>query len=65
MQLILEPASSNVLPQSGEGVITQNIMVHNNMYGQKNMAMKLRIGYKVNNQNMLEQGQVNNFPSGL
>lgn len=65
MQLQLEPASSNVLPQQGEGVITQNIMVQNNMHGQKNLAMKLRIGYKVNNQDALEQAQVNNFPAGL
>ncbi|MCO5595575.1 hypothetical protein L7F22_049620 [Adiantum nelumboides] len=65
MQLQLEPASSSVLPPHGEGAITQNIMVHNNMHGQKNLAMKLRIGFKVSNQDALEQGQVNNFPAGL
>ncbi|KAI5081103.1 hypothetical protein GOP47_0004286 [Adiantum capillus-veneris] len=65
LQLQLEPASGSALPPCGEGVITQNIMVHNNMHGQKNLAMRFRIGYKVNNQDALEQGQFNNFPTGL
>ncbi|KAH7279348.1 hypothetical protein KP509_37G015500 [Ceratopteris richardii] len=65
IQLQLEPASSSVLPPQGEGVITQKIIVHNNMHGQKNLAMKIRIAYKVNNQDALEQGQINNFPAGL
>ncbi|KAL5987594.1 hypothetical protein ACLOJK_035343 [Asimina triloba] len=31
----------------------------------KALAMRIRIGYKVNNQDVLEQGQINNFPPGL
>lgn len=65
MQLQLDPANSNVLPASGEGVITQNITLQNNMHGQKSLAMRIRIGYKVNGQDMLDQGQINNFPAGL
>jgi len=32
---------------------------------QKPLAMRIRMSYKVNGEDRLEQGQVNNFPSGL
>ncbi|KAL2641623.1 hypothetical protein R1flu_009210 [Riccia fluitans] len=65
LQLQLEPASGSVLPASGGGVITQTINVTNTMHGQKSLLMKLRIIYKVDGQDKVEQGQVNNFPQGL
>eukprot|EP00249_Psilotum_nudum_P024471 c29194_g1_i5 orf=436-3120(+) len=65
MQLHLDPASSSLLPANGGGVISQSISIDNSMHGQKNLVMRLRIGYKVNGQDVLEQGQVNNFPAGL
>ncbi|KAM0942636.1 putative adaptor protein complex AP-1, gamma subunit [Dioscorea sansibarensis] len=65
LQLHLDPASSNILPASGNGSITQTLSVTNTQHGQKALAMRIRIAYKVNNQDMLEQGQVNNFPQGL
>ncbi|KAK9145446.1 hypothetical protein Sjap_005349 [Stephania japonica] len=65
VQLHLDPASSNSLPANGKGSITQNFKVTNTQQGQKNLAMRVRIAYKVNNQDMLEQGQINNFPPGL
>jgi len=65
MQLQLEPASSNILPANGGGVITQVVKATNNMHGQKAMVMKLRVSFKANGQNNLEQAQVNNFPVGL
>lgn len=65
VQLHLDPASSNILSASGNGSITQTLSVTNTQHGQKALAMRIRIAYKVNNQDMLEQGQVNNFPQGL
>ncbi|CAK9215465.1 unnamed protein product [Sphagnum troendelagicum] len=65
MQLQLEPASSNILPANGGAVITQVIKATNNMHGQKAMVMKLRVSFKADGQNNLEQAQVNNFPVGL
>lgn len=32
---------------------------------QKPLAMRIRMSYKVNGEERLEQGQVSNFPSGL
>uniref|UniRef100_A0A0D6R6I1 AP-1 complex subunit gamma n=1 Tax=Araucaria cunninghamii TaxID=56994 RepID=A0A0D6R6I1_ARACU len=65
MQLHLDPASSNILPPSGNGKIVQGLSINNSQHGQKPLAMRLRIAYKVNGQDVVEQGQVNNFPAGL
>eukprot|EP01018_Ginkgo_biloba_P007028 Gb_02741 [translate_table: standard] len=65
MQLHLDPASSNILPPSGSGTIVQGLSVDNNQHGQKSLVMRVRIAYKVNDQDVVEQGQVNNFPAGL
>eukprot|EP00262_Sarcandra_glabra_P001027 TRINITY_DN11040_c0_g2_i1.p1 TRINITY_DN11040_c0_g2~~TRINITY_DN11040_c0_g2_i1.p1 ORF type:complete len:780 (-),score=154.51 TRINITY_DN11040_c0_g2_i1:239-2497(-) len=65
VQLHLDPASGNTLPASGNGTITQSLSVNNSQHGQKALAMRIRIAYKVNNQDVLEQGQVSNFPPGL
>ena len=32
---------------------------------QKSLVMRMRIGYKVNGKDVLEEGQINNFPRGL
>ncbi|KAJ4973273.1 hypothetical protein NE237_006447 [Protea cynaroides] len=65
VQLQLDPASSNTLPESGNGPITQNLHVTNNQHGQKPLAMRIRVSYKVKGQDALEQGQINNLPVGL
>ncbi|XP_073101118.1 AP-1 complex subunit gamma-2 isoform X3 [Elaeis guineensis] len=65
IQLRLDPASSSTLPASGNGTITQMLSVTNSQHGQKALAMRLRIVYKVNDQDKMEQGQINNFPPGL
>ncbi|KAJ6824898.1 AP-1 complex subunit gamma-2-like [Iris pallida] len=65
VQLHLDPATSNILPAKSTGSITQMLTVTNNQHGQKALAMRIRLAYKVNNQDKLEQGQINNFPSGL
>uniref|UniRef100_A0A0E0PU03 AP-1 complex subunit gamma n=1 Tax=Oryza rufipogon TaxID=4529 RepID=A0A0E0PU03_ORYRU len=65
IQLRLDPASSNTLPASGNDSVTQSLSVTNNQHGQKPLAMRIRITYKVNGEDRLEQGQINNFPAGL
>ncbi|XP_024401001.1 AP-1 complex subunit gamma-2 [Physcomitrium patens] len=65
MQLQLEPATSGILPANSTNSVTQLIRLTNNMHGQKALVMKLRVSYKANGNNVLEQGQVNNFPAGL
>ncbi|KAL6633348.1 hypothetical protein ACP70R_026019 [Stipagrostis hirtigluma subsp. patula] len=65
IQLRLDPASGNTVPASGHGSVTQGLNVTNNQHGQKPLAMRIRMSYKVNGEDRLEQGQVSNFPSGL
>ncbi|KAG6518032.1 AP-1 complex subunit gamma-2-like isoform X1 [Zingiber officinale] len=65
IQLQLEPASGNILPANSDGAITQTLTLTNSQHGQKPLAMRMRMTYKVNNQDKLEQGQVNNFPPEL
>ncbi|PWA92212.1 adaptor protein complex AP-1, gamma subunit [Artemisia annua] len=65
LQLHLEPASSNTLPGNGNGSITQKLRVTNNQHGKKSLVMRIRISYKLNNKDMLEEGQISNFPRGL
>ncbi|KAK4488848.1 hypothetical protein RD792_004638 [Penstemon davidsonii] len=65
LQLHLDPASSNTLPASGNGSITQKLRVSNSQHGKKSLVMRIRISYKVNEKDVLEEGQINNFPRGL
>ncbi|PSS13577.1 AP-1 complex subunit gamma-2 like [Actinidia chinensis var. chinensis] len=65
LQLHLDPASSNTLPASGNGSITQDLRVTNSQHGKKSLVMRIRISYKVNSKDVLEEGQINNFPRGL
>ncbi|RLM56050.1 hypothetical protein C2845_PM10G03760 [Panicum miliaceum] len=65
IQLRLDPASSSTLPASGNGSVTQSLSVTNNQHGQKPLAMRIRMSYKVNGEDRLEQGQISNFPAGF
>ncbi|XP_028060452.1 AP-1 complex subunit gamma-2-like isoform X2 [Camellia sinensis] len=65
LQLHLDPASGNTLAASGDGSITQDLQVTNSQHGKKSLVMRTRISYKVNNKEVLEEGQINNFPRGL
>ncbi|KAI3502413.1 hypothetical protein L1887_30467 [Cichorium endivia] len=62
LQLHLEPASSNTLPGNGNGSITQKLRVTNSQHGKKSMIMRIRISYKLNNKEVLEEGQISNIP---
>ncbi|PQQ03943.1 AP-1 complex subunit gamma-2-like isoform X2 [Prunus yedoensis var. nudiflora] len=65
LQLHLDPASGNTLPASGNGSITQTLRVTNSQHGKKSLVMRIRIAYKMNNKDVLEEGQISNFPRGL
>ncbi|KAK8631130.1 hypothetical protein V6N13_079893 [Hibiscus sabdariffa] len=65
LQLHLDPASSNILPASGNGSITQSLKVTNTQHGKKSLVMRIRIAYKTNDKDELEEGQINNFPHDL
>ncbi|KAG8498493.1 hypothetical protein CXB51_004894 [Gossypium anomalum] len=65
LQLHLDPATSNTLPASGDGSITQNLKVTNSQHGKKSLVMRVRIAYKTNNKDVLEERQINNFPQNL
>ncbi|KAJ9188003.1 hypothetical protein P3X46_003405 [Hevea brasiliensis] len=65
LQLHLDPASSNTLPASGNGSVMQSLRVTNSQHGKKSLVMRIRIAYKLNNKDMLEEGQINNFPRDL
>ncbi|KAI3733533.1 hypothetical protein L6452_12976 [Arctium lappa] len=65
LQLHLEPASSNTLPGSGNGSITQKLHVTNRQHGKKSLVMRIRLSYKLNNKDILEEGQISNFPRDL
>ncbi|KAI3812107.1 hypothetical protein L1987_16812 [Smallanthus sonchifolius] len=65
LQLHLEPASSNTLPGNGNESITQKLRVTNSQHGKKSMVMRIRISYKLYNKDVLEEGQISNFPRDL
>ncbi|KAJ0446923.1 putative adaptor protein complex AP-1, gamma subunit [Helianthus annuus] len=65
LQLHLEPASSNTLPGNGNGAITQKLRVTNSQHGKKSIVMRIRISYRLNNKDVLEEGQISNFPRDL
>ncbi|XP_051134314.1 AP-1 complex subunit gamma-2-like [Andrographis paniculata] len=65
LQLHMDPASGNMLPPNGNGSITQKLRVSNSQHGKKSLVMRVRISYKVNEKDVLEEGQINNFPRGL
>ncbi|KAL6566505.1 hypothetical protein OROGR_002120 [Orobanche gracilis] len=65
LQLHLDPASSDTLPSSSNEYITQKLRVSNSQHGKKSLVMRVRINYKVNGKDVLEEGQINNFPRDL
>ncbi|CAA0814157.1 AP-1 complex subunit gamma-2 [Striga hermonthica] len=62
LQLHLDPASSHALPASSNGTITQKLRITNSQHGKKSLVMRIRISYKADGKDVLEEGQINNFP---
>jgi AP-1 complex subunit gamma-1 len=65
MTIKLEPASGATLPAGGAGSVTQVMHVKNTMHGQKKLVMRLRLVFTREDQQMLEQGEVSNFPAAF
>ncbi|MED6143649.1 hypothetical protein PIB30_007952 [Stylosanthes scabra] len=65
LQLQLDPASGSTLPANGNDSITQNFRVINSQNGKKSLVMRIRITYKINGKEKLEEGQISNFPRDL
>jgi hypothetical protein len=65
MTIKLEPASEATLPAGGAGSVTQVMHVKNTMHGQKKLVMRLRLVFTREDQQMLEQGEVSNFPAAF
>ena len=64
MQLRLDPASSAVLPASGQGSITQKLHILNTMHGTKAMVLRIRLSYTgTTGDSVVEQAEVS-FPQG-
>ncbi|KAK4791834.1 hypothetical protein SAY86_032247 [Trapa natans] len=65
LQLHLDPASSNTLPAGGADSVKQTLNITNTQHGKKSLVMRIRVAYKVNGKDMLEEGQISHFPRGL
>lgn len=65
LQLHLDPASSTTLPANSNGLVTQKLRITNSQHGKKALVMRIRISYKMNDKDALEEGQISNFPRGL
>ena len=52
-----------MVPPNSNGQVTQEIRLTNTMQGEKNIMLKLKIGYKTQGKAVDELAQVNNFPS--
>mmetsp|Transcript_34888 Transcript_34888/g.33179 ORF Transcript_34888/g.33179 Transcript_34888/m.33179 type:complete len:878 (+) Transcript_34888:174-2807(+) len=63
LKLEMLPASSSVIPPHSNGVVTQEIRVVNSMHGEKNIMLKLKIGYSQGGVPVDDQAQVSNFPA--
>ena len=62
LKLEMLPPSSTMVPANSNGQVTQEIRLTNTMQGEKNVMLKLKIGYKTQGKSVDELAQVNNFP---
>mmetsp|Transcript_6780 Transcript_6780/g.6894 ORF Transcript_6780/g.6894 Transcript_6780/m.6894 type:complete len:864 (-) Transcript_6780:26-2617(-) len=63
LKLEIFPANSSVIPPNSNGTVTQEIRVSNSMQGEKNIMLKLKIGYTYGGNQVDEQAQISNFPA--
>lgn len=62
LKLAMQPPTSTVVPAGSTGAVTQEILVTNSMQGEKNVLLKLKIGYTLNGAVVDEMTTVSNFP---
>lgn len=64
--ITLHDPQLNLLCSNDDWLIPWNQWLNTNLcLWQKSLVMRMRIGYKVNGKDVLEEGQINNFPRGL
>lgn len=64
MQLQVEPPSGTVIPALGGAPVTQRMRLTNTLHGVKPLALRLRVGYAVGGQQVVETEQFSGFPPG-
>eukprot|EP00605_Chrysophyceae_sp_TOSAG23-4_P002052 GSChrysophyteH1.ASY1.ANO1.2273.1 assembled CDS len=62
LKLEMHPPNSTVIPANSYGEVSQDIGVTNSMQGQKNIVLKLKIGYNIDGRTVDEMATVSNFP---
>ena len=59
----MQPPTSTTIPASSNGAVTQEIRVTNSSQGEKNIMLKLKIGYSCGARTVEEMAQVSSFPA--
>ena len=62
LKLDMQPPTSTTIPASSSGTVTQEIRLVNSMQGEKNIMLKLKIGYTSGGHAVEELAQVSSFP---
>ena len=60
--LTMQPASSSVVPPSSEQRVRQELVLHNSMYGQKKLVIRVRISYTTDGRQVVETATIGQFP---
>ena len=63
--MAITPASGNVVPSNGSGVLQQQITLTNSAHGVKPLLMRLKVDYLAGTQKVVDQATCPAFPSGL
>jgi AP-1 complex subunit gamma-1 len=61
--LEMQPASGSMCPPKSADSVTQVVNVSNTMQGQKNITLRVKIVYALNNQSVDEVAVISNFPA--
>ena len=62
LKLEMQPPTSTTIPAQSVGAVTQEIRLVNSMQGEKNLMLKLKIGYTSGARTVEEVAQVSTFP---
>eukprot|EP01089_Gocevia_fonbrunei_P014339 TRINITY_DN3910_c0_g2_i1.p1 TRINITY_DN3910_c0_g2~~TRINITY_DN3910_c0_g2_i1.p1 ORF type:complete len:426 (-),score=159.37 TRINITY_DN3910_c0_g2_i1:55-1332(-) len=63
--LNMQSPSSNVLPPSGSGTVTQKLTLENTMQGSQPLAVRIRVQYEIGGSKVEELATISKFPAGL
>ena len=60
--LTMQPASGSVVPAHSEQRVRQELVLHNSLYGQKRLVIKVKISYTTDGRQVVETATINQFP---